>query len=637
MRVFTITLLGLALLAAPSTAFDLVLLKDGRLVEGKLITDGSDGTVVLRLPGADIPISMDLIDKTYIEDLEDYVPKSKKEEEQIKKGRVLFEGSWMSRTRRESKLRERQEAQAAALEQSKLSHDWRNHKTVEKRHLVIRSNCTDEVIEEFGELLEAYYKSFTDYWNIKLAPSEGKEKMNFYLYRTKDDFHRVTQTPPYIGGFFSRADRELQLYYDIDDPREAQETLLHEGNHWLTYLIDTGYDYPLWMNEGMAEYYGTAAINEEGEFELGGLQYGRIVSLRNDETNGNVLGLRDVLLKEKFTAREYAVSWSFVHFLMESEEYGRAFRAFFKGLPGNRDIETVNRSYSNVTGSIKEPNQASLAAALEKQLGKSIEELEEEWRLHQTQAYGELTANAYFLAAIISARSPLDDDEHIVKAMEYYQKAVDLGIEQARCYTNYAEMLRKGGVDERGYTAIVAEPQPAKAWEMIQRAIELDPVNPLNYTEAAGILILDGPTQDLDRAFNMVETALALNSTDYTLRALTSELISLIEPARKAKREREEFERQMRENDLRVWIVQPSYIAGEQAPEQLTDLSTEDLLELIAAGAVKGSDFAFQSFRRDDPDTGEPMEGTERWDNEWVPLAEIPEFAEALAAVADGG
>ena len=100
MRVFTITLLGLALLAAPSAAFDLVLLKDGRLVEGKLLSDGSDGTVVLQLPGADIPISMDLIDKFFVEDLEGYVPKSKLEEEQIKKGRVLFEGSWSRAARR---------------------------------------------------------------------------------------------------------------------------------------------------------------------------------------------------------------------------------------------------------------------------------------------------------------------------------------------------------------------------------------------------------------------------------------------------------------------------------------------------------------------------------------------------------
>ncbi|GJM20852.1 MAG: hypothetical protein DHS20C15_07670 [Planctomycetota bacterium] len=629
-------LLAALALAPDSAAFDLVLLKDGRVVEGKLLSDGSDGTVLLRLPAADIPISMDLIDKTFVEDLENYVPKSKMEEDQIKKGRVLFEGSWMSRTRRETKLKARRDRQAADLEQSKRDHDWRNHKTVEKRHLVIRSNCTDEVIEEFGELLEVYYKAFTDYWNIKPAASIANKKMSFYFYRTKPDFHRVTKMSWGIGGFFRPLSSELQLYYDLLDPQGARETLFHEGNHWLTHLIDPGFHYPSWLNEGMAEYYGTAEVNEKGDFQLGGLQYGRIVSLRNDAATGNELKLRDVMVtpQSEFRARHYAVAWSFNHFLMESEDYNRPFRAFFKGLPDNPDVDVEVRSYSNAV--IRRPDLSSVVSAFEKAMGKDLDALEDEWRLFQTQAYGELTANAYYLAARISTANPLDDDEHIVKAMEYYQKAVDLGIEQARCYQNYAEMLRKGGVKNGSYIAIVAKPQPEKAWEMIERAIELDPVNPYNYTEAAGILLLDGASQDLDRAFNMVETALALNSTDYTLRSLTSELTSKIEPARKALREREELARMMRENDQRKWIVQPGYLEGEEVPAQMADLSTEDVLALIEAGAVKAGDYIFQSFRRNDAETGEPMEGTERWDKEWVFVSEVPDFAEAAAAQADG-
>ena len=66
-------MLLIAILAA-STAlpFDKVLLHDGRLIEGKILQEESDeDTVFVRLPGADIPIRSDLVDRTYIEDLED--------------------------------------------------------------------------------------------------------------------------------------------------------------------------------------------------------------------------------------------------------------------------------------------------------------------------------------------------------------------------------------------------------------------------------------------------------------------------------------------------------------------------------------------------------------------------------------
>ena len=36
------------------------------------------------------------IDKTFVEDLDNYVPKDKKEEQYLKKGWVLFEGRWMA-------------------------------------------------------------------------------------------------------------------------------------------------------------------------------------------------------------------------------------------------------------------------------------------------------------------------------------------------------------------------------------------------------------------------------------------------------------------------------------------------------------------------------------------------------------
>ena len=66
----------------------------------------TDTVTVLRIGKVDIPIRNDLIDKTWVENLEGYVPKNKQEEEYLKKGWVIFEGNWMSKDRRAGEVLE---------------------------------------------------------------------------------------------------------------------------------------------------------------------------------------------------------------------------------------------------------------------------------------------------------------------------------------------------------------------------------------------------------------------------------------------------------------------------------------------------------------------------------------------------
>lgn len=629
-------LVAACLLAAPAAAFDKLLLKDGRAVEGLIVKGEDPAVTVLRIGKVDIPIRNDLIDKTWVENLEGYVPKNKQEEEYLRKGMVLFEGTWMSRTRRETELKKRAEADKAALAAALKRQDWRNAVTQESAHFTCKSNCTDEIRKEYLERLEAYYKYFTDDWGITLSPGEIKGKMKFMLYRDYADFLRVTGVPYGVGGFFSRADNELQLYHDVEDPDETRDTLFHEGNHLLTYLIDTSFDYPTWLNEGMAEYYGTTEIDEKGKFHVGGLQYARIASLRTDKDNDQFLRLRDDILmieQDEYGYRQYAYGWSFVHFMMTSPAYAKAFRGFFATLPKNRELETENRAYSNILGTIREPTLDSVVRALEKKVGRSAEELEAEWLDYIDQNYGELTAMAYFKAAQLALRYPEDDGSHVRRAIEYLEKAIAQGIELAACYRAYAEILRKGGVLENADAAVVRKPDPVKAWEMIQKAIHFDPIAPYNYTEAAGILILDSPIQDLDRAKSMCDAAKALaGRDDYGVKSQVNELLALIEPARERQRERAELAAAEALLDKRIWHVAFYFIEGETPPPNLVDLPTAELRELIREGKVKAEDHVFQTYRVMDNETGELLEGTEPWDKEWIKVKDCPVFAEDLAA-----
>jgi hypothetical protein len=173
---------------------------------------------------------------------------------------------------------------------------------------------------------------------------------------------------------------------------------------------------------------------------------------------------------------------------------------------------------------------------------------------------------------------------------------------------------------------------------MIQKAIELDPVQPYNYTEAAGILIMDGPLQDLDRAAALVETALVLSgSRDFGARAQYEELMALIEPARERARARAELGAQLAASDQRNWHVAFYFVEGQTPPDNIEDLSTFELLELIKAGKVTGRDHVYQTWQDPDPETGELVQGDNPWDIAWVKLSEVPDFAEALAKAAGTG
>ncbi|MGQ0553463.1 MAG: DUF1570 domain-containing protein [Planctomycetota bacterium] len=637
-----IALAALLLLApaAPATLlFDRVLLKDGRTIEGTILPSNDTEFVRLEIRGTTVPIRADLIEKTFVENLENYVPKNKKEEDYLKKGWVIFEGNWMSKDRRAGELKKRADADKAAIEEAKRLQDWRNAVTEETRHFVFKSNCTEEVRREYIERLEAFYKYFTDDWGISLSPGEVRGKMQFFLYRNYTDFLRVTGVPYGVGGFFSFPTKELQLYHDQDDPETTRDTLFHEGNHLLTYLIDTQFRYPIWLNEGMAEYYGTTHIDEKGKFHVGGLQFGRIVSLRTDKAAGEFMTLREVLTTEQpeFRARHYAVAWSFVHFLMQSPEYAKTFRNFFANLGNNRDLDIEIKSYSNVKGSLKEVTLDNLLLAFEKRMGKSLETLEKEWLAYIEQAYGELSPTAWYLAARMALRNPQEDDSHVKTAAECYEKAVTLGIEVDDCYRDYAEMLREGGIKEPGETVELFPPDIERAWDVIQRAIHFDPLQAANYLEAAEILVLDSSVQDLDRAVSLATIALAVAPNAFFVKFQHDGIISRVEAEREKRRTRLEAEAAVVVNDQRNWHVAPYFVQGQTAPENIKDLSTADLRELIRAGKVTARDHIWQSWRDPDPERpGELLPGKEAWELGWVALKDVPIFADDLAAAKKG-
>jgi hypothetical protein len=168
---------------------------------------------------------------------------------------------------------------------------------------------------------------------------------------------------------------------------------------------------------------------------------------------------------------------------------------------------------------------------------------------------------------------------------------------------------------------------------MISKSLQLDPLDPYSYTEAAGILILDGPVQDLDRAAKMATAGLKIaGARNYGVKSLHDELMSLIEPARAKREAAAEAAAEAAKNDNRKWHVAFYYIKGQEPPPNLANVTTEELRQLIRSGKVTGRDSVYQSWQANDPETGKPVVGDNPWDKDWVKVREVPIFAEELAA-----
>ena len=632
-----VPLLALALAAVPA-AFDKVLLTDGRLIEGKLLQPTDDATTPLEIRGIVIPVPNAKIDKTFVEDLEDYVPKNKKEEDYLKKGWVLFEGKWMSRTRREQELAERREAAEKAIAETQRMADWKNAQVVTTPVFKITSNASQDVLDMYVEYLETYYRYFKDVWSISLTPELKKDKIPINIYRTAGDYYKYGGGRPGTLGYFRPSTMELHLFYDIHDVDGSVNTLFHEANHLITFLIDTGFLYPRWINESVAEYYGSAQIDEKGNFTVGHLQYGRIAHMQATEKVGKGLTPKQVLLTDHagFTALHYAVGWSFVHFLMESPQYGDKFRTFFGTLPQNRDIAKTNEPW--LQGStIKMARESDVLDALLKKLGKTIDELDDEWRIWVAQAYGEMPANAYVDAASLALRFPEDDGSHVERAMEFFDKATSKGTTNPWAYYRYARMLRLGGVENYNEIIKPHDPEPARALEMIDRAIELDPLQALFYAERGEILLMEGELRDIDAVADMAITARAIDPDNSLVRAAYNSLVAMVRENRERIAAEEEAAAAAAAAAVAYanrpgWIILPHYIDGEPEPERIPDLSVEDVRRMIHEGEIDGLDWAFNTLPALDPISGEELP-LKPWESERLQLKDIPLFAEDLEQV----
>jgi len=163
--------------------------------------------------------------------------------------------------------------------------------------------------------------------------------------------------PVDVAGYFSSDSDINRVVLTIENREQALRTVFHEYVHLVASNVAEGI--PVWLNEGLAEYYSTFLVKDEGRSATLGAVVPEHVALRNEKP---LLPLKDLLgvthdspMYNEGERRSvfYAEAWVLVHFLIAGEpsrskelaEYARATGA---GMPAAQAWEHSFGNYDPI-------------------------------------------------------------------------------------------------------------------------------------------------------------------------------------------------------------------------------------------------------------------------------------------------
>ena len=233
---------------------------------------------------------------------------------------------------------------------------------LESRAYRIHTNLSAEEAREFGRHMDLIYQEYDD--RFAVLHGNDRDKQNLYLLRTRADYIRVmgefgidaTST----GGVFFWGSRGSGLATWVEGLSREQvfNTLQHEGFHQFAHS-KMGTELPLWVNEGLAEYFGSAIVVKD-KVRLGIVDADRIEKLRQAIDARRAIDFDELLNTDSqqwFNNMnsgspkghlQYDQSWAIVHFLIHGDrgKYQKAFSNYLVLISRGRDhIQAFRESF----------------------------------------------------------------------------------------------------------------------------------------------------------------------------------------------------------------------------------------------------------------------------------------------------
>lgn len=475
----------------PPAAADRIVTKSGKVLEGKA-TVKEDGSYRIELKTVTIDLAKDIVKEVLIEgDMATYVPKNEKEKEALAKGLVFYNGQWITKEAYKQAVDKELARRKKLLEEESKHLQFADGWKFETAHFQFQGNCPKDVLDDLASLMEEYYAVMNSKIGIKASPALQRKKMTVNVFRNKEDYVRVGGAPSGTGGYFSNLQEALNFYYDFEDPGFTRQVMLHEATHLLTYLSNPKFDAPAWINEGMAEYFGSSRITgDKGKrkMEPGQILDNRLLVLQDMEKQNYIPIDKWLEYSTSYGAVEraggntyqhYSYWWAFCHFLATNKKYEKKFLQYFKDLYALQGFDKKVGYGGMDTGGVAfsvEPKEY-IAKLLERLGVRDIQKLDEEFRawIRSTEPVG---ARGYFYVGRDLTMMRKYDE-----GLANLDIAIQKGYDTAECYAMRARCYEGKRQVERANAD----------W---RKAIEQNPVEPSYRMELASNLLLSKATRE---------------------------------------------------------------------------------------------------------------------------------------------
>ena len=253
-----------------------------------------------------------------------------------------------------------------------------NYDGEETEHFRVQTDDPRFQVAAAGLLLESFRDYFEAFWSGHRQLREYDGPVRIFLFYSRFKYKQLLQPaggligdvpPGHYRPFFDL----IAVHTDTVGPADLPDVLVHEAAHqliWQRLYEDRNFP-TLWINEGLASYFGYTLRDKSARFEPGKIGGKQIDLLRMDESPGR--GQRRSRLAEfrRALARgnvqpideliritnpadfygdgatdRYTASWTLLHFLLHGEDGSRAsglFDYLAKEFEGNRDPDELYR------------------------------------------------------------------------------------------------------------------------------------------------------------------------------------------------------------------------------------------------------------------------------------------------------
>ncbi|MGW8257840.1 MAG: DUF1570 domain-containing protein, partial [Thermoguttaceae bacterium] len=194
-----------------------------------------------------------------------------------------------------------------------------------------------------------------DYVNQLLVLPFSDEPIHVYLFENEERFNAFMKIfyPdfPRRRSFFIETDTKLSVYARWGN--RIGEDLRHEFAHG--YIHSTTSNLPLWLDEGLAEYFEVPRSQE-------GLNRNNLKLLvrrmEQEHWRPDLRRLEQLDPTEDLSQKDYAESWAWAHFLLQTRpEYAELLRSY---ISQTRRLGAATSLAKGVFASIGDPNAALL-------------------------------------------------------------------------------------------------------------------------------------------------------------------------------------------------------------------------------------------------------------------------------------